>query len=324
MPLVSVIIPTYNRSRLVVEAVDGVLRQTVRDVEVIVVDDGSTDDTKALIESIVDKRVRYFYKQNGGVSTARNLGLKHVTGGYVCFLDSDDLWPPNFLEIMLDALGKNPDYGAAYCARTILYPDGTKLESYEKDQCKSGFLTKDLFKKTFIQTSTLCFRRNMLEGFSFDERLRNAQDVDAWLRLSTRIKYLFVPQIEILFRQDHGVTERVHHSRQNCNRILLLERFYFGLGGDKYVAKSAAFQKLSHSCRSVAEVMRKKGAKKAAIFLYRRAIGYKPLDLKLYIGLVRSALLSGEKDTMPDWQMPVPLDILPNSIQDRTESRCLS
>jgi glycosyltransferase involved in cell wall biosynthesis len=305
MAMVSVIIPTYNRSRLVVEAIDSVLGQTYGDLEVIVVDDGSTDDTRARIEAVADKRVRYYYKTNGGVSTARNLGLEHARGEYICFLDSDDLWPANFLAIMTEKLRENSDYGAVYCARTILYPDGSQVASYEKHFCQSGQLTKALFSKAFIQTSTLCFRRDVLAGFAFEPRLRNAQDVDAWLRLSMRTKYLFVPEIEIFFRKDHGVAERVSRSRENCNRVLLLERFYFGLGGDKFVPRSIALRKLSYACRSVAEIMRKKNARKAAVFLYRRAIGYSPYDIRLYVGLARALCLRSDRGA--DWQMPQPL-----------------
>jgi glycosyltransferase involved in cell wall biosynthesis len=316
--MVSIIIPTYNRSRLVVEAVTSVLCQTVKDLEVIVADDGSTDDTRSRIESIDDKRVRYFYKANGGVSTARNLGLEKATGDYVCFLDSDDLWPENFLEVMLEALDRNPDCGAAYCARTIVYPDGSKIESYERQYCKTGWLTEDLFLKTFIQTSTLCFRRDMLRGFSFEERLRNAQDVDAWLRLSMRAQYLFVPSVEIIFRVDHGVAMRVYHSRDNCNRILLLERFYFRLGGDRLVAKRKAMHRLSHAYRSVATNHLENGARTAAVFLCWRAIKYWPLDVRLYIDLLRSMALSRRKDTMPGWTMPEALDMPDRSMNAET------
>ena len=79
----------------------------MRDAEILVINDGSTDDTRRVIEAIKDSRIRYFYKENGGVSAARNLGLQKAKGDYICFLDSDDLWPENFLEIMLQKLQQN-------------------------------------------------------------------------------------------------------------------------------------------------------------------------------------------------------------------------
>ena len=251
MALVSVIIPTYNRSSLVVEAVDCVLRQTMKDVEVIVVDDGSTDDTCAVIKAIGDPRIRYFYKENGGVSTARNLGMEHATGEYLCFLDSDDLWPANFLEVMLEALRGNPEYGAAYCAREILYPDGRRVQSGRTKYSKSGWITADLFAKMFVQTSTLCFRRKAIKGFCFDPLLLNAQDVDMWLRLSTKIQYLFVPSVQIVYRALHSVSPRTN-LRSNGNKILILERFYFRLGGHKLIGRIAAYRAISSVYRTVA------------------------------------------------------------------------
>jgi glycosyltransferase involved in cell wall biosynthesis len=306
-PKVSVIIPTYNRSSLVKEAVKSVLAQTFKDFEVIVIDDGSTDDTRNVIEGIGDGRVKYFHKQNGGVSSARNLGLSKANSVYVAFLDSDDLWPENFLEVMLRELQKNPDYSAAYCARTLLYPDGRKVESHNAKYCESGWITRDLFRKTFIQTSTICLRRIALQKFSFDKSLRNAEDSDAWLKLSTEIQFLFVPDIQVVFRADHRVTPRRDSSSINCNRIRVLERFYYRLGGYKFVPKNIAKRKLSHAYRSVAKNYYQRQCRSAAICLYKRAARYLPLDIRLYWGLLQALLLKKKDDRMPDWQMPEPL-----------------
>ena len=97
MPQVSIIIPAYNRSKFLAQAVQSVLSQTATDFEILVIDDGSTDDSRAVIENIYDARLKYFYKENGGVSSARNFGLAKAVGEYVSFLDSDDFWPKNFL-----------------------------------------------------------------------------------------------------------------------------------------------------------------------------------------------------------------------------------
>lgn len=304
MSKVSVIIPTYNRSRLVKEAVESVLAQTFEDLEVIVIDDGSTDDTRDVIEVIDDKRIKYFYKENGGVSTARNLGLDKSEGEYICFLDSDDLWPENFVEVMLQKLQDNLDYGAAYCSRTILYPDGRKVESYNAEHCKSGWITQGLFKKTFVSTPTLCFRERILEGFFFDESLRNSEDGDAWLRLSMQIKFLFVPDIQVIIRAEHEVSPRRDSSSVNCNRMRVLERFYFKLGGDKFIKRKVAMRKLSHLYRSVAKNHYHRRCRAAAIYLFKKAVSYWALDIRLYSDLLKFLLLSKKDDKMPDWKMP--------------------
>ncbi|MCK5000975.1 MAG: glycosyltransferase family 2 protein, partial [Anaerohalosphaera sp.] len=108
MPKVSVIIPTYNLSGTLVSTIKSVLDQTMGDLQVLVVDDGSSDGTQQAVEAIDDRRVRYFFKENGGVSSARNYGLARAEGQYIAFLDHDDLWPADFLEVMVGRLEEKP------------------------------------------------------------------------------------------------------------------------------------------------------------------------------------------------------------------------
>jgi glycosyltransferase involved in cell wall biosynthesis len=117
MALVSVIIPTYNRAETVSRAIDSVLDQSHDDLEVLVVDDGSTDDTESVLESYDDERVRPIYHEtNQGANVARNTGIEHARGKYVAFLDSDDEWRPEKLEAQLDLLEKrSEEWVAAYC-----------------------------------------------------------------------------------------------------------------------------------------------------------------------------------------------------------------
>jgi len=307
MPKVSVIIPTYNRTDTIVETIESVLRQRFTDFQLIIVDDGSTDDTASIIAGIADARVKYYYKKNGGVSSARNLGVAKARGQFVAFLDSDDFWPDNFLEVMTDKLDRNPDYGAAYCSRVIAFPDGRKIESYQKDFCKSGHLTVELFKKSFMQTSTICFRKQVLDGIFFEPSLSNAEDADVWLRVSSRTKFLFVPDVQIIYRGKPA--DAPSFSSNSCNRIRVLERFYFKLNGSKYISGKVAANKLSHAYKSVAKKSFQNNCRTASIYLYKKAIRYWPLDLRLYFGLMRAVFLKKSEDSKPDWQMPEPLPL---------------
>ncbi|MHC4881290.1 MAG: glycosyltransferase family 2 protein, partial [Planctomycetota bacterium] len=149
MFVVSVIIPSYNAKELLAEAIDSVLSQTLTDLEVVVIDDGSTDGTTEVVKAIDDPRIRYFYKDNGGVSSARNMGLDKAEGQYIAFLDSDDLYSPEYLKTMVTALEDNPDYGVAYTAVTNHYING-RVEVYRADSCCSGWITKELFDRFFL------------------------------------------------------------------------------------------------------------------------------------------------------------------------------
>lgn len=307
MPIVTVIIPTYNRSKLLIYTIQSVLSQSYRDLGLLIIDDGSTDNTRQAVSAITDPRIKYIYKENGGVSSARNLGLRNATGEFICFLDSDDLWPEIFLQTMIKSLQDNSEYGAAYCMRTRLFEDGSTQPSYQKEFFLSENVTEQLFEKTFIQTSTICFRREVLKGLFFDESLNNGEDVDVWLRVSIRTKFLFVPDIQISYRQRTTANTTDFHSK-SCNRLRVLERFYFKLGGDKYVPRKTAMRKLSKAYRSAAKKAIGANCRKAAIELTEKAIRYRPLQIRLYIDLFRAYSINKESDKMPDWQMPKPLE----------------
>jgi glycosyltransferase involved in cell wall biosynthesis len=302
MPKVSVIIPTYNRQDLIVKTIENVLSQSERDLEVIVVDDGSNDDTRSVVEGLNENRVSYFYKTNAGAASARNFGLSKARGEYVAFLDSDDFWPENYLKVMLSHLRINSEFGAAYSPITVVYPGGSKVKSYKKPDRKSGWITLDLFKRGFVWPSAALFRSSAWKDFYFDEALRTSEDSDAFLRLSIHTQFLFVTDVEAF----HTISADSLSAEVGvvCTRLLVLERFYFRLGGDKIVPFHIARRRLSHACRKVAEDQRSKGARTAALGLFRRAIHYWPIDWRLYLGFIRSLLSSSRKDQETNWKMP--------------------
>lgn len=314
MPKVTVIIPTYNRCNLLLEAINSVIAQSHKDFELLIIDDGSTDNTRQKIAEIRDNRIKYIYKNNGGVASARNLGLKNAQGESICFLDSDDLWPADYLKTMIDSLQENQQYGAAYCMRTMLYKNGLIKASYQDKFFHSGQITQQLFQKTFIQTSAICFRRKNLQGIFFDESLTNGEDVDLWLRVSTKTEFLFVPNTQIIYRPQEPSSEMLDFTPNRCNRIRVLERFYFKLGGDKHIPHKIAMRKLSNACRSAAKEAINDSCRKAAIDLLGKAIQYEKWQPRLYLDLLKAYSINKKNDKMPNWQMPKPLEINKNYI----------
>jgi glycosyltransferase involved in cell wall biosynthesis len=306
MPKVSVIIPTYNRCDIIAETIGSVLSQTVRDIEVIVVDDGSSDRTQQVVEAIVDPRVRYFCKPNGGPADARNFGLAKASGQFIAFLDHDDYWPETFLEMMTGKLQENPEYGLVYSPMIEVFPDGTRRKSYGAKECPSGRITVDLFKRGVVWTSASLMRREVLEGFEYDKTLnRSYEDGDFFLRLSVRCPFLFTPDVHAFKRVDgQNYSTRVGIEP---TRVLILQRFLNQLGGDRMVPKRIANKKLSLACRKVAKANRKSGNRKAALELYQRAIRYNPFDIRLYGGVARAYMISKKADNAPHWKMPEPL-----------------
>ena len=114
MPTVSVVIPAYNPERTILETVESVLHQTFSDFELIVINDGSTDRTLDLLQTVQDSRLKIFSYSNGGLALARNRGISHAQGAYISFIDADDLWTIDKLELQLEALKQHPDMGVAY------------------------------------------------------------------------------------------------------------------------------------------------------------------------------------------------------------------
>ena len=323
MPKISVIIPTYNRSSLLKQAIDSVLQQTFNDFEVIVVDDGSTDDTRDVIKQIGDERIRYFYKDNGGASSARNLGLIKAQGEYISFLDSDDLWPENYLEIMVSNLEKMPDYGAAYSLFKNYSSDGRVVDEVENDYFTSGWLTKLYYQKAlFISPCASIFRKCVWNNFWWDEAIEFVHDTDAFLRISTKTKFLFVPHTYVKRRLTPNSLSYLNIVNLSLDTIFVLERFYFHLGGDKIVPAKIAKYKINREYRDLARRHYRLGHRRAAILLFKKAITYCPLESKNYKWLLRALLLSKKNDKMPDWQIPKPLPISITVKKNSIAGRC--
>jgi len=280
--MISIIIPTYNRTNIIQRTITSVLNQTEKSFEIIIIDDGSDDDTGSVVENLNDGRIQYFYKKNGGAANARNLGLSKVKGEYIAFLDSDDFWPENYLEIMLSRLKHNPDYGAAYSPITLIYPDGTQKKSYKRPEGKSGWLTIDLFKNNFLCTPAILFKTSVLKDFSFDENLKVSEDSDAWLRLSLHTQFLFVPDIEAFVSISSD--SLCKKSGNPYYRLHSLERFYFKSNGYKVIPFYIARRKLSHVCRRIGK---SKKSQQASRILYKQAIKYWPIDIRLYFDLMK-------------------------------------
>ncbi|MGA2677673.1 MAG: glycosyltransferase family 2 protein [Sedimentisphaerales bacterium] len=318
MTKVSIIVPTFNRSKLLKECVDSLLAQTYPDIEIIVVDDGSADDTQATIKEIAQKRnnVRYYSRPHLGGSAARNFGLTKATGEFIGFFDSDDLWPPNYVETMVKSLQVNPDFDAAY-SKIMLLVDGKIQGPYiTMEKYPTGYITTDLFfrDRPFNLPSSTILRKSTFNGVFWDEKMENCDDFDLFLRISTKSKFMYVPDVYMMYRQTEDSMTATAKKRLFTYHMYVMERFYFHLGGNMYVPRKLAMHKISHLYRNLALKHYGAGNRKASIALLKKALYYLPLDLRLYVNLLRAFLLNPRNDKMPDWKMPPPLPVRPESV----------
>ena len=199
-PTVSVIIPAYNRAHLVVEALESVFAQTYADFEVIVVDDGSTDDTRNVLKSYLN-RIRYIWQENQGISGARNKGILLSQGRYIAFLDSDDRWLPEKLAKQVAYLEKYPKVGLL-CCHIWRYEIG---QEEKRVLCPKGFphnFEELLMGPNFIPTSTAIVRRRCLETVGvFDVALSLTEDWELWLRIARRFEIGCLDEVLAEYRE---------------------------------------------------------------------------------------------------------------------------
>lgn len=200
-PLVSVIIPTYNRRAFLVEAVESVRAQDYRPLEVIVVDDGSTDDTKKALSAF--STVTYINQTNLGPSAARNRGIACAQGAFITFLDSDDLWLPTKLSVQIALMEKNPGPAVIYTDE-IWMRKGVQVNPGKIHKKYSGWIYPRCLPLCIISPSSVMIRREVFDHLgTFDENLMVCEDYDLWLRISARFSVLFIDQKLIIKRGGH-------------------------------------------------------------------------------------------------------------------------
>ena len=190
-PLVSVIIPTYNRAALVRDAVRSVLEQTFSDFELIVIDDGSTDGTDAVMAGFDDRRLFYIKQENRGRSAARNRALSRARGRFIAFLDSDDLYLKDKLEKQVAYMDRNPDVDMIYTSAICVDEAGRPLDKQIYTAEVEGDIYRQVafFQPVTITLPTVMLRREVLDTIgNFDERMDRFEDTDLWRRIAKRFK----------------------------------------------------------------------------------------------------------------------------------------
>ena len=183
IPRVSVIVPTYNRGQYIAQALESVFAQTFRDYEIIVIDDGSTDNTQEILKNF-EGRIRSLYQENQGISKTRNRAIKESTGEFIAFLDSDDFWEPIKLEEQVKILDSHPDVGIVYARMPIINENGETIGM--KPAGVSGRNFRELLQVWGdLPTSTVMTRRVCFEKVGlFEPDLEPMEDIDMWIRIA--------------------------------------------------------------------------------------------------------------------------------------------
>lgn len=201
---VSIIIPTYNRAKLLADAVKSLQQQTYENIEIIIVDDCSTDNTAETVERMDDGRILYVkHDVNRGGSEARNTGLMHATGSYIGFLDSDDQWQPDKLERQLAVFREEPEIGVVYTGMKVY--QGSYLVKEVIPKYRGDLLAKLVESNCIYTTSSILVKREVMEKVGgFDSSLPSCQDWDLYLRLAQVSRFGFVEDSLVLYHLHPG------------------------------------------------------------------------------------------------------------------------
>lgn len=202
MSLISVVLPVYNGEKTIKATIGSVLQQSVSDLELIVVNDGSQDSTLEIASRIEDSRVKVFsYYPNSGVAISRNRGIENASGDYISFIDADDLWTPDKLAYQLKALESNPQAAVAY-SWTDCIDENDRFLRPGGHITANGDVYEQLLIRDFVESGSnpLICKQALAEVGGFDQSLTPAEDWDMWLRLAARYHFVAVPYPHILYR----------------------------------------------------------------------------------------------------------------------------
>lgn len=224
VPRVSVVISTFNRATLLPATLDSVLAQTMADFELIVVDDGSTDETARVVERY-GTRVRYVFQENRERGAARNHGLRLASGEFVALLDSDDLWTPRKLEAEVDYADRRPDVGLVYSSAAHI-DEGGRVVRRVRTPAYEGDVLRHIVRRNFIPFGANIVRRSLLlacGGFNEDRRLAGSEDWELWTRLAAQTRFGRVADVGLLYRQHAGASvTNVPSMRRSMRRAFFL------------------------------------------------------------------------------------------------------
>jgi len=233
MPQFSVIMPCFNHAKFVAESMEGVLQQSIGDLELIVIDDCSTDASREVIEKFVlsDSRVRAIYHgTNLGASRSRNDGIRAAHSQYLAFCDADDVWMPTKLASQLELLEKHPMHEVAYSDAKIIDEYGKETGERFNDRFPvpgngSGRLFEELCTRNFVNMQTVIVRRECLEDSGyFDERIKWVEDWWFWVKISYKHSFVYTAESLAKYRVHQQSTGRVQRKGYKANRMKVFHR----------------------------------------------------------------------------------------------------
>lgn len=295
MSKVSVLVPSYNCAHYLPQALDSALGQTFTDFEILVIDDGSTDNTRAVVEEYRKRhpdKIRYIHQENQGLACARNAGLRNARGEYIALLDADDQWLPERLEAGVRAIEIDNRIGLVHSDTIIISKEGEPLKKKWKKKYKmSGHIFLSLFlRKTHISCPTVLFRKECCARVGlFDENLTRlgCEDRELWLRIAQKYTIVYINKILACYRVSKSSMSRDKYKMLKA-RLYIVDKFYPGGSGGK-IFRRLALAKIYRDSGDVDLLDCNFDDSKKS---YRRSLLFWPFSLWPWVNLLKALLHS--------------------------------
>jgi len=314
-PLVSIIVPAYNSGEFISKVIDSALNQTYRNAEIVVVDDGSTDNTREILDPYIQNRqIRYFYHSNAGHGAARNRGIEHSRGEFICFLDHDDLMIPDSVESRLSAFEKYPGLEFVFtdCRKVFVNDIGEERVYRERDLHEAGFLhtipdtcideqgdgiyifnrelSSSLLLWCFIWIGAVMIRKGVFEKAGlFDESLRVSPDYDLWIRISFLSQIGFLDKCTAIYRTNSGSMSKNQVALLSEN-IKIREKYLKGASELEGSYRKKLKDLLGTMFFSKGYLLMQSELHKESKHDFVNSIKYSPLHFRSYVFLLLSLL----------------------------------
>ncbi|HXM42397.1 MAG TPA: glycosyltransferase family A protein [Bryobacteraceae bacterium] len=290
-PRASVVVPAYNAAAYLPYAIDSVLAQTYADWEIVIVDDGSIDHTRAMVDSYrlkLQDRLQYVYQSNQGVSAARNSGIRAARGEFIALLDADDVWLPQRLERGVAALDADPAVGLVHAKVARIDTRGLVTGQLKVEpKYLSGSIARHIYtRRAHLICTTVMFRKSCLAAAGwFDEAMQTTEDRDLWFRIALRYKIAYIGEVLAYYRISPTSTTA------NLERLLQWQ-LHFVAKHQKSGAASRLerLQALGNIYRELGDSLFRGGAVTQSIGSYLRAVGYYPLSVPNVYMLFRAIM----------------------------------
>jgi glycosyltransferase involved in cell wall biosynthesis len=225
-PIVSVILPVYNSVKYASLSIESVLKQTFSDFELLIINDGSTDESLKIIESFNDQRIKVINQNNKGVTASLNIGLSLSHGTYIARIDADDIWSdPNKLAKQIEYLSKNPDCVVLGTWAKIIDKDGEEKSQLSYPKTDREIRSEILIKNCFIHPSVIFNKEVCLKAGSFNENEKYVEDYGLWLRMGQFGKFTNIPEYLMSYRVHRGGVTQQKNFIQSQNSLKLIKKY---------------------------------------------------------------------------------------------------